>query len=283
MREMFSDWLTRELSGITKTYILGQWAFWLQQVIVINIKERRKDHWQMLAHHIVAIVLISTLALNTYRQLDHGIDGCGRYFLPHKFAKCLKYLGFSTLCDTMFGVFMFSWFLARHVFYMITMWSIWTHMAEIIPTGCYHGSQDNLAGPTPLPEHGWSYMLDPFRNPSGTICYSDNVRWGFLGALGFLQVLTVFWFFLIIQVAIHVIRGIGADDIRSDDDGEGEEEDLEYEDAQPLEVDVEAIGLKGWNRRAGVKRTARSSGVSLLSHRDRKALLSRIGCETQVD
>lgn len=60
MREMWTDWPTRELPGITKVYVLGQWAFWLQQLIVINIEERRKDHWQMFTHHIVTIVLIST-------------------------------------------------------------------------------------------------------------------------------------------------------------------------------------------------------------------------------
>lgn len=64
------------------------------------------------------------------------------------------------------------------------------------------------------------------------------------GLLGFLQVLTVFCSFLIIQVAICVISGIGVDDIRSDDGGEGEE-DLEYEAAQLLEVDVEDIDLRG--------------------------------------
>lgn len=182
----------------------------------------------------------------------------------------------------MFGAFMLSWFLARHVFYMVTMWSIWTHMGQIIPVGCYHGSQDNLTGPTPLPDHGWSHMLDPFRNPSGTICYSDNVQRGFLIALGFLQVLTVFWFFLIIKVALRVIKGMGADDIRSDDDG-GDEEDLEYKGIEPPEVGVESIGLKGWKRGTGTKRATSSSGVSLPGHRDRKELLSRIGCEKQVD
>jgi acyl-CoA-dependent ceramide synthase len=57
---MFTDWPTRELPEITKAYILCQWAFWLQQLVVINIEERRKDHWQMLAHHIITIVLMST-------------------------------------------------------------------------------------------------------------------------------------------------------------------------------------------------------------------------------
>jgi len=41
-----------------KGYMLAQLAFWLQQILVINIEERRKDHWQMFAHHIVTIGLI---------------------------------------------------------------------------------------------------------------------------------------------------------------------------------------------------------------------------------
>jgi very-long-chain ceramide synthase len=42
-----------------KGYILAQWAFWLQQIMVINIEERRKDHWQMLSHHFITSALIS--------------------------------------------------------------------------------------------------------------------------------------------------------------------------------------------------------------------------------
>ena len=41
-----------------KGYMVLQLAFWLQQVLVINIEERRKDHWQMLTHHFVTISLI---------------------------------------------------------------------------------------------------------------------------------------------------------------------------------------------------------------------------------
>jgi acyl-CoA-dependent ceramide synthase len=41
-----------------KGYMLGQLSFWVQQLLVINIEERRKDHWQMLAHHLVTIGLI---------------------------------------------------------------------------------------------------------------------------------------------------------------------------------------------------------------------------------
>lgn len=117
-------------------------------------------------------------------------------------------------------------------------------------------------------------MLEAFLNPSGTICYSDGIRWGFLGALGFLQVLTISWFLLILQVAIRVVKGIGADDIRSEDEDEGELEEKENTFQGGAPVDPEA-----WKRRANVRGNATSSGVGLLESWDRKELLGRIGCE----
>jgi len=70
MQELWTDWPQRELDGLTKGYILGQWAFWLQQVLVINIEDRRKDHWQMLTHHFVTIALIA--ASYAYHQTRVG-------------------------------------------------------------------------------------------------------------------------------------------------------------------------------------------------------------------
>jgi acyl-CoA-dependent ceramide synthase len=48
------------MDGLRKWYILAQYAFWLQQIMVINIEARRKDHWQMFTHHIVTTLLIFT-------------------------------------------------------------------------------------------------------------------------------------------------------------------------------------------------------------------------------
>ncbi|KAL3460317.1 longevity assurance proteins LAG1/LAC1 [Aspergillus heterothallicus] len=296
LREMFTDWPTRELSEVTKAYILCQWAFWLQQLVVINIEERRKDHWQMLAHHIITIVLMSTsYALHLTRVANLVLVLMDVVDIVFPLAKCLKYLGFTILRDVVFGIFMLSWFIARHVFYLVTMWSIWTHMAEIIPIGCYHGSQDSLAGPTPLPDRGWSHLLDPFLNPSGTICYSDNVRWGFLGALGFLQVITLFWFVLIVKVAIRVVQGMGADDIRSDDElqsedyscGGGDENNGRDRYKTPecrkatTRVGAETVALENPTCTAGGNRITGSSGIHLSGHYSRKEILGRIGCEKQ--
>ena len=60
MRELWTNWPNRELDPVMKGYVLAQWAFWLQQIIVINIEERRKDHWQMFSHHIITTALISS-------------------------------------------------------------------------------------------------------------------------------------------------------------------------------------------------------------------------------
>ncbi|KAI1337228.1 longevity assurance proteins LAG1/LAC1 [Xylariaceae sp. FL0016] len=288
LKELWSDWPNREVDGIMKGYMLAQWAFWLQQVLIIHMEERRKDHWQMLSHHFITISLVSASYCYHFSRVGNLIlvlmDIVDLFF---PLAKCLKYTGHSTLCDVMFGLFMVSWFLARHVFYLMTCHSIWKDATSIIPTGCFEGINQNLTGPTPLPQ-GWTHYLEPFGDPGHSrLCFSKSVIDGFLYTLLGLQVITIFWFFMIVRVAVRVLKGGSADDPRSDEEAEEDEEqeEYEYEEAQPVEeeVGVESIDLKGWERRTGVKRTASSTGVSLPGHSDRKELLGRIGCEKQVD
>lgn len=184
-----------------------------------------------------------------------------------------------------FGLFVVSWFLARHVAYLAVCWSIYVDIPRYINLGCYRGLGKDLVGPFPAPD-GLSHLLEPFHDPAGTVCFDEGIAGGFLTVLLVLQVITLSWFYLIVRLVIRVLKGGNADDPRSDDEaGEEEEEEFEYEEAQPLEeeVGVEAIDLKGWERRAGVKRVATSSGVNLPGHSDRKELLGRIGCEKQVE
>lgn len=187
-------------------------------------------------------------------------------------------------CDMMFGLFVISWFLARHVFYLMVCWSIYVDIPKYMSLGCYRGTAKNLTGPFPSPA-GFSHLLEPFRDPQGTVCFNENIAGGFLSFLLVLQVITLSWFCLIMKLVIRVLQGGNADDPRSDGEAEEEDEEYEYEEAKPLEqeVGVEAIDLKNWERRTGVKRAAATSGVSLPGHSDRKELLGRIGCEKQVD
>jgi very-long-chain ceramide synthase len=58
------------MTGILKWYYLVQLAFWLQQIVVVNIEEKRKDYAQMFTHHIITSALI--IASYGYYQTKVG-------------------------------------------------------------------------------------------------------------------------------------------------------------------------------------------------------------------
>ena len=204
----------------------------------------------------------------------------------------MKYLGFGKICDVVFGLFMVTWILARHIFYLIVVHSAWADAPVVIQNGCYRGKAGAITGPYPSPNN-YIHLLEPFRDPEGLVCWNNQIRWGFLAALLFLQGLTLIWFGMIVRVAIMVLKGGDADDVRSDDEGNAEGEDIEEEDMEhdavelppyEEEVGVEAINLKGRTSNASRyrKSTSSASGVSLPGHSDRKELLGRIGCDKGV-
>ena len=48
------------LSGPLKFYYLLETAFYVHQMLILNAEARRKDHWQMMAHHIITVFLMAT-------------------------------------------------------------------------------------------------------------------------------------------------------------------------------------------------------------------------------
>jgi acyl-CoA-dependent ceramide synthase len=59
------------LPGPIKAYYFLAFAFYTTQVVILNIEEHRKDHWQMLSHHIITVGLI---AYSYYTHLSR--PGC---------------------------------------------------------------------------------------------------------------------------------------------------------------------------------------------------------------
>lgn len=193
---------------------------------------------------------------------------------------------------------MATWVGCRHVVYLMICWSVYADIPEIINYGCYRGRNGAITGPFPPPNR-FSHFLEPFRNPEGVVCWNNGIKWGFLSALLFLQGITIMWFMMIVRVAVSVLRGAKADDVRSDDEGDDEEEILEEKtlgtiksldeeaELQPYEeeVGVESINLKGRTSNASRYRmgaTTSASGVSIPGHSDRKELLGRIGCDKGI-
>lgn len=286
LTELWTNWPDRELDGVTKAYVLAQLSFWLQQLLVIHLESRRKDHYQMLAHHFVTITLIytsyayhHTRVANLILVLMDVVD----LFFP--LAKCLKYLGYNKLCDYVFGLFIMSWVMARHVFYLMVCWSIYADVPNLIQLGCYTGrmGSDDFKGPLPVPEQGWSHMFQPFYDPEGMVCYTENTRPGFLFCLLLLQALTIMWFALIVRVAVRVLRGGSAEDVRSDDEGEEEEmATVSVAEGKPMREESK-LRRRHTSFRGNEKRASRSSGITLPGRSARKELLNRIGCEKQID
>ncbi|KIL93901.1 hypothetical protein FAVG1_02463 [Fusarium avenaceum] len=281
LQAMWVDWPNRELSGLRKYYMLAQLAFWLQQIIVVNIEKRRKDFWQMVSHHVVTIALV-------YCSYRYGLTQVGNVILIlmdfndliFSVAKCLKYLKLQALCDMMFGVFVVSWILCRHVAFTMVCWSIYVHSLATVGTRCFVGSGKSIIGPQPVPhDEGYFYMLEPLIYTSGRVCYNSTIRSLFLSGLLFLEGLMIFWLVMIMKLVVRVLRGESAEDTRSDD------EDEECEVRPPIEVQVDAKKLQfsksnsaSEKGSSSVFQAARGYNVS----KEKKNYLDRIGCEQKI-
>ncbi|KAI4235716.1 MAG: hypothetical protein L6R40_006405 [Gallowayella cf. fulva] len=302
LRQLWTNWPDREMGGLFKWYYLVQFAFWVQQIVVVHIEERRKDHWQMFAHHVITCILMftsygyhQTKVGNTILCLMDAVD------IVFALAKLLKYLHLQTACNVAFGAFMLVWFAARHVLYLMVCYSLYADIPREVTYGCYRGSNAELEGPLDVPED-FDHLIQPFRDPQGLVCWDNSIKWAFLNTLLALQVLLLIWFGMIVRVAVKVLQGGEAEDSRSDHEETGESESDEEDEksgcqqrppkpksanGHPIEiapseeeVSVESINLMAHNRslnRRYRKVGSTASGVHLPS--DRKELLGRIGCD----
>lgn len=56
-----------------KWYLLVQLSFWVQQILVIHIEERRKDHYQMLIHHIITSTLLASAYIYGFYNVSNVV------------------------------------------------------------------------------------------------------------------------------------------------------------------------------------------------------------------
>ncbi|GAM82716.1 hypothetical protein ANO11243_007000 [Dothideomycetidae sp. 11243] len=295
---MWADYPNVHMAPLMKLYYLIQFAFWIQQIVVVHIEERRKDHWQMFSHHIITCILMFASYGSYQTKVGHVIlvvMDVVDIVLP--LAKNLKYAGYPIACDIMFGVFILTWFVTRHIFFPMICWSVYRDIPVVMPGGCYDPStrmKDSTNGGNEI----WRNIVHAYKGGEGPVCFNEVLRLSYLGLLLTLQLLITVWFTMICRVAYGVLSGKGAEDSRSDDEDEGDEEE---EEPQPSPV---RLGKRPAQTRTGsgrlpkeeevgveqlrfVKRTspparrtkARASGISIPGHTDHKELLGRIGCD----
>ncbi|KAL7282270.1 hypothetical protein ACG7TL_003740 [Trametes sanguinea] len=194
---VWTDYPHVPLAGPIKFYYLLQTAFYMHQVLIINAEARRKDHWQMMTHHIITIVLMVGSYFYNYTRVGCLImvlmDLCD-IFLP--LAKMFRYLGMSTLCDATFVTFLLSWFVTRHVLFLLAIKTTW---------------------------EAW-YVVPRIWDPARGHFMTKETYFGFFAMLVALQIIQLIWFWMICRVAYRVVTGQGAEDTRSDDEDDEEDD-----------------------------------------------------------
>ncbi|KAJ2798397.1 Sphingosine N-acyltransferase lag1 [Coemansia guatemalensis] len=193
-----------------KWYYLVQTAFWISNVYTIFVEERRKDHMEMLAHHVVTIALVVSSYYFHFTRFGHAfmlVMDFPDIFLSS--AKLLRYLGYMTVPNILFGAFTVSWVFTKHYLCLKMMLSIWTEGPQEIP----YEKQ--------FPRYPNSYASYPI----------VIVIWIILCVL---QAILIYWFVMILRVLQRVlIQGKDAADNRSDDEEDGESDESTVCESKP--------------------------------------------------
>jgi len=173
-----------------KAYYFLAFAFYTTQLVILNIEEHRRDHWQMLSHHFITVGLI---AYSYFVHLTRPgcatlvlLDWCD-IFLP--FAKMSKYLNIPLAPDILFVIFLVSWFITRQVL-----------LLKIILSVTFDAPR----------------MLDLIWDPSQKRYFNYEAYLFFTISLWLLYGMLCVWFWMGCKVAYNVVRGQGAEDTRSD-------------------------------------------------------------------
>lgn len=188
-----------------KVFYLGQAAFWVQQciVLILQLEKPRKDFYELVLHHIITIALIwcsyrfhfTWMGLEVFVTMD-----VSDWFLAA--SKTLNYLDSPTTGPFMV-VFVAVWVYLRHYVNLKILWSVLTEFRTV-------------------GEWEVNWVTQQYK------CYiSQPIVFGLIGAL---QIVNIYWLFLIIRIMYRYVAAGVAKDERSDD--EDEESDSQEEVAK---------------------------------------------------
>ncbi|KAK4687945.1 hypothetical protein P7C73_g2164, partial [Tremellales sp. Uapishka_1] len=195
------EYPNKEVNLSVKMYYLVQFAYWLHQTILIaaRIEKPRKDFKELVVHHIVTLWLIgwSYVVYATYIGVAvfWTMDVSDTFFA---FAKCVNYYD-QAYSAFPFAVFVGVWTYTRHYLNLVILWSVW-----------------------------YEFELIPAKERRGFIPSEDQWMVGWMQYQVFipiflLQLINLFWYFLIWRVLLRAIFSKSLSDERSDDEDEPEE------------------------------------------------------------
>jgi len=192
---MYSTYPNLTNDYLYKIFYLGQAAFWAQQsvILILQVEKPRKDFKELVLHHIVTMCLIwlsyvfhfTKMGLAIYITMD-----VSDFFLA--VSKDLNYLD-SPLVGPWFILFVGVWIYLRHY---INLKILWTVLTEFRTVG--------------------DFTLN-FATQQYKCWISLPIVFILIGAL---QLVNLYWLFLILRILYRYIFGGIAQDERSDDESE---------------------------------------------------------------
>ncbi|EJU06038.1 longevity assurance proteins LAG1/LAC1 [Dacryopinax primogenitus] len=183
-----------------KAYYLLQFAFWLQQflVLVLRIEKPRKDFQELVWHHYVTLWLIGWSYLVNLTYIGNAV------FVTMDFSdtflsvsKILNYLKLDRISVISFIWFIGVWTYMRHYLNLRMLYSVWTQFELIAPEN-----------------REW----DP---PRG-VWLAWWMKYQIFVPIALIQLLNIFWYLLMWRVLYRAVFGTVIGDERSDDEDEPE-------------------------------------------------------------
>lgn len=191
------DYPVTDYTKSFKYYYLVQFAYWLQQIFVLQIEAPRKDYKELVMHHINTLLLISLSYCCNFTRVGNAVFVC--MDLPDTIlalAKALNYCLPGIVCNTTFGIMVVSWLYTRVYLFGCIIWSTLTEPDLYVP----------------------QFVLHP---PSGN-WFPYFVKYIIAGLMIGLYFLILFWTLMIFKVIYKIVTEPEAKDVRSDDEDEAE-------------------------------------------------------------
>ncbi|KAJ7288863.1 longevity assurance proteins LAG1 LAC1 [Mycena rebaudengoi] len=190
-----------------KRYYLMQMAYWIQQflVLVLGLEKPRKDYVELVAHHVVTLWLV----IVSY-TINLTLIGSAIYMsmdIPDMFlalSKLLNYIQWNRLNNFVLAAFVLTWTYFRHYLNLLILWSVWFEFRLI--------SQENRE---------WA--------PEKRTYLPWWMRHAAFVSIALLQLLNLFWYYLILRIAFKAIMTAKAEDDRSDDEDDGDDGDDDHD------------------------------------------------------
>ncbi|KAF8335050.1 longevity assurance proteins LAG1/LAC1 [Cantharellus anzutake] len=186
------------MTPLLKRYYLMQLSYWVQQlfVLILRLEKPRKDFAELVIHHFVTIWLVGWSYAINLTWIGNAVFltmDVSDIFLA--ISKVCNYLRLEKTTNVIFAFFICVWSYLRHYLNIIILWSVWTQF-DLIP--------DQAKRFTPR-DGVWMVWW---------------MKYQIFIPILLLQLVNIFWYFLIWRVLFRALFQKKLADERSDDEDE---------------------------------------------------------------